>query len=103
MRARIGSSKSAGGSSRAEAPIEKRRGGVVVRDPRPPGHRRVLLLAGARGVGPEPHRFRYLRARRPRKSPHRRPPQLRAAAPHAAVLAGPREHTLLRGGGRAPV
>src|SRR5262249_34772311 len=99
-----GSSKSAGGSSPAEArPIEKRRRGVVVRDPRARGHRRVLLCAGARGVGPEPHRFRYLCPRRPRKSARHRAAQLRAAAPHAAFLAGLREHALLRGRGCAPV
>src|SRR6266567_1993700 len=75
---------------------ETQSGRVVVRRTRARRHRRVLLPAGARRAGALHHRFRHLRARRPARSAPGRPAQLFRAAAETALLAGARQHALLR-------
>src|SRR6266581_293928 len=82
---------------------ETQSGRMVVRRTRARRHRRVLLPAGARRAGALHHRFRHLCARGLAQSAPGRFAQLRRAPATAALLAGARQHALLRRGRRSAV
>src|SRR2546425_9039106 len=80
-----------------------RLGSLGLRRPRAGGDRPVLRTAGDRGPGPELHRLRPLRARRPAQPALCGPAELRARARAAAVLEVAGQHAVFRGRQRAAV